>query len=267
VADHAFLLAVGFAVGVYATALGAGGAFLLTPLLLLRHPSSAPEQIATASLLVIAVSSGVSSAHAVRSRRLDYPVVAVLLAAIVPAAALGAATTAFVPRREFTLGFAVLLFALALYIVLPRRNAVVAPARGWRRLVTDRQGESYAYRLPVVRSVVAAGAAAFLSALAGIGGGPLTTPLQIRVMRIPVALAVPLAHVLITALAIAAVGLHLVAQHAGEPLRDAPWLVAGMLMGNPLGQRLNRRLRESPALRLLAIGLVLVAARTAVSAW
>lgn len=267
VGDHAFLLVTGFAVGIYATALGAGGAFLLTPLLLFRHPTSAPEYVATASLAVVAVSSGISSAHAVRSRRLDYPVVGLLLAAIVPSAIVGAAATSLVPRRAFTFAFSVLLLALAVYIVLPKSNAVAAPARGWRRFLTDRERDSYAYAFPIVRSLVAAAAAAFVSALAGIGGGPLTTPLEIRVMRIPVALAVPIAHVLITALAVAALGLHLAAHHTGEPLRDAPWLAAGMLAGNPLGQRLHRRLGEGVALRLLAIGLVLVAARTAVSAW
>jgi uncharacterized membrane protein YfcA len=38
--DAVLLVAIGFCVGVYSTALGAGGAFLLTPLLLIRHPDT-----------------------------------------------------------------------------------------------------------------------------------------------------------------------------------------------------------------------------------
>jgi uncharacterized membrane protein YfcA len=263
-AESAFLVAIGIAVGVYATALGAGGAFLLTPFLLLRHPGTRPEFVAMASLAIVAASSGLSSIHALRQRRLDYPVAGVLIAAVVPAASLGAASTSFVPRRAFELGFAVLLLTLAVYIVLPRANTVVASVRGWRRLVADREGHSYFYTFPLWRSLIAAAGAGFLSALAGIGGGPLYTPLAIRVMRIPVELAVPTAHVVITALALAGLGTHLIAGNTGDPLRDAPWLAAGMLAGNPLGQRLNRRLREGPVLRLLAVGMVIVAIRTAI---
>jgi uncharacterized membrane protein YfcA len=262
--EYAFLLTIGIAVGVYATALGAGGAFLLTPLLLFRHPSTPPQFVAMASLSVVAVSSGLSSALALRQRRLDYPVAGVLVAVVIPAAVLGAATTSLIPRRAFELGFGALLIALAIYVVMPRTNTVVGQVRGWRRLVADREHHSYFYTFPVWRSLITASGAGFLSSLAGIGGGPIYTPLAIRIMRIPVELAVPTAHVIITALALSGLTTHLLAGNIGPPLHDAPWLAAGMLAGNPFGQRLNRRLREGPVLRLLAVGMVLVAVRTAI---
>lgn len=261
--DAALLVAIGFAVGVYSTALGAGGAFLLTPLLLIRHPQIAPEYVATASLSIVTLSSGLSAVQAVRSRLLDPPVLAVLVAAVVPMAVLGAATTAVVPRREFQLGFSVFMFAMAVYLVLPRREFIAERVRGWRRFVETGAGATVVYTFPVVRGVIAAAGASYLSSLAGIGGGPIYTPLEIRVMRIPVTLAVPTAHVVVTALAVSGLALHLVSGHIGEPLRDAPWLAAGMLAGNPLGRRVGRRLREGPVIRLLVVGIVIVAARTA----
>ena len=99
-AQYAFLVGIGFAVGVYATALGAGGAFLLTPLLLLRHPGSPPQFVAMASLTVVVTSSGLSSLQALRERRLDYPVLGLLVAAVVPAAVLSA-----IPRAIASIGF------------------------------------------------------------------------------------------------------------------------------------------------------------------
>jgi uncharacterized membrane protein YfcA len=237
---------------------------LLTPLLLLRYPDTPPQFVAMASLAIVVVSSGLSSIQALRQRRLDYPVTGLLVAAVVPCAVLGAALTAQVPRRLFELGFAALLLALAVYVVLPRPTAVLSQVRGWRRLVRDREGHFYFYTFPVTRSLSVAGGASVLASLAGIGGGPMFTPLTIRVMRVPVELAVPTAHVVITALALSGLTWHVAAGNFGPPLADAPWLAAGMLAGNPFGQRLNRRLGEGPVIRLLAAGMVLVAIRTAV---
>ena len=261
--EYALLVAIGFAVGIYSTALGAGGAFLLTPLLLIRHPDVAPAYVATASLSIVVLSSGLSAVQAFRSRQLDYPVLAVLVAAVVPMAVLGAATTGLVPRRAFQLGFSVFMFAMAVYLILPRRVEYIAvQVSGWRRYVETGDGETVVYTFPVVRAVIAAAVASFLSSLAGIGGGPLYTPLEIRVMRIPMTIAVPMAHVVITSLAVSGLALHLVEGNVGEPMRDMPWLAAGMLAGNPLGRIVGRRLREGPVIRLLVGGIVIVAART-----
>jgi uncharacterized protein len=264
---YAALLFVGCAVGVYSTALGAGGAFLLTPLLLIRHPDSRPEYVATAGLTIVAISSGVNAAQAFRSGRLDPRVVALLTAVVVPSAVAGAAMTQFIPRREFTLAFAVLLLATAAFVLAPQPQRIAStPLRGWRRLVEDRLGDRYIYTFPPLRSALIAAGAGFLSSMAGIGGGPLYTPLEIRLMRMPVAVAVPTAHVVITGLALAGLALHFATGHFGAPLYDAPWLAAGMLAGNPLGKRLHRRLNNVVAVRLLAAGMLLVAVRTGLSA-
>lgn len=261
------LVAIGWVVGVYSTALGAGGAFLLTPLLLIRYPDTPPEYIATAGLAIVAVSSGLNALQSLRTGRLDPRVVGLLTAVVVPSAAAGAAMTAFIPRREFALAFSALLLATAAFVLWPQPQRIAtSPPRGWRRLVQDRRGDRYIYTFPPVRSAIIAAGAGFLSSMAGIGGGPLYTPLEIRVMRMPVAIAVPTAHVVITALALSGLTLHLASGHVGAPLLDAPWLAAGMLAGNPLGQRLHRRLNNVVAIRLLAAGMLVVAARTAISA-
>jgi uncharacterized membrane protein YfcA len=57
--------------------------------------------------------------------------------------------------------------------------------------------------------------------------------------------------------------LHLSLGHGGDPLHDIPFLGAGILLANPLGHRLRRRMGEGPLMRALALGLVVVAARTA----
>ena len=51
------LVAIAFAIGAYAGAIGAGGGFLLAPALLLRHPDADPAAITTATLTVVLAAS------------------------------------------------------------------------------------------------------------------------------------------------------------------------------------------------------------------
>ena len=262
--EAAALVVAGFAIGAYATAIGAGGGFLFAPLLLLRYADAEPAAITSASLSVVAVSSGLSAVMGARRRRIDYPVAGALAAAAVPGALIGASLTGFLPRQLFTGGIAVMLLLLAGYLGWRPRAAFVDPVRrGWRRRFRDGEGDVYGYRIPLLRSAVTTLVAAFVAALAGIGGGVLYVPLATRVMRMPHPLAVPAAHIVIATLAVVVAAFHFAAGHMDEPMRDVVWLVAGVVIANPVGQRLNRRLGEGTLTRALAAGLLLVSLRTA----
>ena len=130
-------------------------------------------------------------------------------------------------------------------------------------MIEDRDGQRFEYRIPVVRSIAPNIGMAFLSALAGIGGGPIGVPIMTRIMRIPHASAVPTIQVKTAIYAASIVAFHLALGHAGEPLRDVPFLGLGVLLANPLGQHLRRRLGEGHLMRALALILLIVAARTA----
>lgn len=263
--DALVLVVVGVAVGAYAAAIGAGGGFLITPLLLLRYSGALPVEVTAASLTVVAISSAVSSAVAAVRRRIDYGVTALLAVSTIPMALVGAAVTDLLPRRLFALGVAGLLLALAGYLVLRPRALFVRPvAGGWRREFRESaSGDTYVYTVPVVRAVLGASAAAFVSAVSGIGGGPFHVPVATRVARIPHHLAVPAVQVVIMTLSVVVVAYHLASGHVGEPMRDVPWLGVGVVLGNPAGQWLNRRLGEGALTRALAAGLLLISVRTA----
>lgn len=258
------LLITGVAVGTYAGAVGAGGGFLLTPILLARYSDAQPDEITTATLSGVAIASASSSLAAARRRRLDRPVAALLIGAAIPPALLGAAATSLLPRSWFALGFALMLVATGLWLAWRPVARIVAPVSGgWRREVNDGAGATFVYRIPVVRSALAAATAAGLSTLAGIGGGLLYAPLATRVMRIPHALAVPVAQTLITAVATSAVALHFAAGHAADPLDDVPPLAIGVVASIPLARLVHDRLGEGPLTRALAAGLLIVGIRTA----
>jgi len=261
--DLLVLAGAGFAIGIYATAIGAGGGFLLAPLLLARYADAPPVAITTAALSVIVLSSGLAALRSERERRVDRRLAVVLVAATMPTALLGAATTALLPRTLFAVGFAALLLVVGLYLAWRPEPGIATPVRrGWQRSLVDRDGSLFRYRVPLRRSVAAAGSAAFIAALAGIGGGLIYTPLAIRVMRLPHTLAVPLSYVVITAIAVIVVLFHLAAGHAGEPMEAVPPLAIGVVAANPVGRRLHRLLGEGALLRVLAAGLLVVSVST-----
>ena len=265
--EAAALVAAGTAIGVYATAIGASGAFLIAPLLLFRYPGLDPQFVTTASLTVAAISSGLSTVVVTRERRVDGPVALALIGIAVPAALIGASGTALVPRGAFDAAFAAVLLGLAAYLAWRPVNGEVAPlAGGWRRHLTDRAGHVFDYRIPVWRSVAPIVAATVGSTMVGITGGPIKVPIMSRIMRMPHAVVVPTAHVLNAATATGAVALLLVLGHGGAPMGDVPWLAAGVLAGNPLGQRYRRMLGEGRLTRMLALGLVIVALGTGAKA-
>ncbi len=263
-AEAVFLIAIGALIGGYAASIGAGGGFLIAPLLLLRYPDADPAEITTASLTVVLVSSLTSTIIVSRERRVDFSVVALMGAIAIPAALVGAATTGILPRAFFALFFTLLLLGIAAYI-LWRPIAIITdpPARAWRRELSDREGNHFLYRIPVLRSIVPNAAAGFIAALAGIGGGPIGIPIMTRVMHLPHAIAVPSMHVLISAQTAAVLALHLLLSHNGDPMGDVPWLAVGVVVANPAGQWLRRNLGEGLLMQALAIGLLVVAVSTA----
>lgn len=266
--ELAGLALAGFAIGVYATSIGAGGGFLLAPLLLLRYPDASPAEVTMAALSVVVLSSGLSATLAERAHRVDRPVAGMLTAAALPAGLLGALGTSLLPRSLFAAVFAALLLSTGLYLVWRPAARYLDPVRhGWFREFTDGEGNTFHYRVPVRRSIFATATAAFCAALAGVGGGLIYTPLATRMMRIPHSLAVPLAYVVNTGMALTVVAFHAATSHTGDPLRDVPPLGIGVLAATPIGRRANRRLGEGPLTRFLAAGLIVVSLRTALIAW
>ena len=63
---------LGFAIGVFGTLVGAGGGFILTPVLLLVYPQTSPALITAISLIVVFFNAGSGSVAYARQKRIDY---------------------------------------------------------------------------------------------------------------------------------------------------------------------------------------------------
>ncbi len=261
------LVGAGALIGIYATAVGAGGGFLLAPLLLLRYTDADPPEVTMAALSVVAVSSGLTTVFSARERRIDYAVSGLLLVTALPAALIGALGTTLLPRAAFAGFFAALLLIIGLFLIVRPSAPIGAPGtRGWRRHHTDADGSTFYYLFPVRRSIGVTSVAALLASLAGIGGGLIYTPLTTHVMRMPHWLAVPTAHVLITGIAVMVVIFQLAAGNFADPMQDVPALALGVIPASRFSSRLQRRLGAGLLTRFLAIGLLVIGIRTALIA-
>ena len=66
------LLLTGFVIGTVGTLIGAGGGFILVPLLLLTHPQFSPEIVTAVSIVIVAANAVSGSVAYSRSGRIDY---------------------------------------------------------------------------------------------------------------------------------------------------------------------------------------------------
>jgi len=95
------LVLLGVAVGGVGTLVGAGGGFLLTPVLLLVYPHDSPRTITAISLAAVWANSTSGSLAYARQRRIDLRSGIIFGIATLPGAVGGALLVRYVPRPSF----------------------------------------------------------------------------------------------------------------------------------------------------------------------
>ena len=121
-----WLLPLGFIVGTFGTLIGAGGGFILVPVLLLLYPDKSPETITSISLAVVFFNALSGSFAYARMRRIDFKSGIIFAIATIPGSILGAYTTSYIPRNIFNGVFAVLLIAASVFLMLkPNNNKIM----------------------------------------------------------------------------------------------------------------------------------------------
>ena len=122
VGDLILLGLLGAVVGVFGTLVGAGGGFILTPVLLVLYPTASPTTITSISLVVVFFNALSGSLAYARQRRIDYRSGAAFAAATIPGSILGALVVADSPRRLFDALTGLLLAGLAVWLLRSRKS-------------------------------------------------------------------------------------------------------------------------------------------------
>ena len=269
-ATTAVLLALlGVGVGAFGTVVGAGGGFVLTPVLLLLYPHDPPQRLTAISLTVVFFNAASGTWAYLRQHRVDVRSGLVFAAATIPGAIGGALLTGTVSRRLFDALMGVVLGLLAVWLLTGERWRPGPARRGMRhRVLVDRDGLRYEYDVPLVSGALYSLGVGFVSSFLGIGGGVIHVPLLVRALGFPTHVATATSHFVLAWMAGVGAVTHAVSGSfaGGHGVRRAVALSLGVIVGAQAGARLSRRLRGHHIERLLAVALLALAARLLVGA-
>ena len=260
--ELAVLVVIGLLVGAYGTVIGAGGGFILVPVLLFLYPEYGPEEVTAISLLVVFGNSVSGSIAYARQKRIDYRTGMLFAGCSVPGVIAGALLVPHVPERLFTGLFGVMLIALALTSVRAKPAAIRNPLRGpgvLVRTVMDPEGRMYIYAYRIWQASLLALGIGFISSLFGIGGGVIQVPAMIMLLHIPVQFAVATSLFTLMFMTGGASAVHgVTGSLQGEQLVQAIALMIGAVPGAQIGAVLAWRIKGRHRLLLLggAIGLL-----------
>jgi uncharacterized membrane protein YfcA len=267
-APHAWLLPLGFLVGAFGTLIGAGGGFLLVPVLLLFYPNDPPELITSISLAVVFFNAASGSLAYARMKRIDYKSGVIFSIATIPGAVLGALTTAYFQRWLFDLVFGILMVIAAVYLLIhPGAEAQVGAAlpestsfRSTRSLV-DAKGISYCFSYNPLLGAGLSLFVGYLSSLLGVGGGFIHVPILVRLLSFPVHIATATSHFILAVMALAGTLVHIATGTFSHGAGRTMILAVGVIFGAQVGAVLSNRVHGDWIIRGLAVALAVVGVR------
>lgn len=260
-----WLLPLGFIVGAFGTLIGAGGGFILVPVLLLLYPDKSPETITCISLAVVFFNSLSGSVAYARMKRIDYKSGLLFAISTVPGSILGALTTSSIPRDVFNGIFGVLLIVASVFLLIKPRDTRVnrqnMAGSLILRSITDHKGEQYTYSYNPVLGVITSIIVGFVSSLLGIGGGIIHVPVLVHALTFPVHIATATSHFVLVAMSLSGTVVHAASGLLSQGTREIIALSVGVVLGAQLGARFSSRLQGVLIIRSLACALSLVGIR------
>jgi len=248
---YLLLILGGVVVGTFGTLIGAGGGFILAPVLLLLYPHDTPQTITSISLAVTFANAFSGSVAYGRMKRINYKYGLMFSGAAVPGAVLGAIAVRYVPRREFDLVFAIVMIAAAVLVF------VKAPAESD---ASELRPVSLS-RARVAQGILISVAVGFLSSLLGIGGGIIHVPALAGILGFPVHVATATSHFILAFSAGAGTVAHVASGAFQHGIRRTIALAVGVLIGAQIGARMSTHVKGRLIIRALAVGLALVGVR------
>lgn len=265
---------LGFIVGTFGTLIGAGGGFILVPVLLLAYPELPPDVITAISMAVVATNAISGSVAYARSGRIDYKAGIRFAVFTIPGSIIGVYITRFIPLEVFHIVFGILLIVLSGYLFLKNTKAahartasVASGSTNAKNIVhstiTDKQGSVFTYSYNPTYGIIISVLVGFISPILGIGGGIVHVPAMVQWLGFPVYIATATSHFILAIMATVSVGVHL---FQGSYTHEAvagilPGLCIGIIPGALLGAYLSHRIATHIIIRVLAVCLALVGIR------
>jgi len=272
-----FLIGLGLGVGFLSGLFGVGGGFLMTPLLVF---AGIPSTVAVGTTLSHITASSVSGALTQwRRRAIDFKMAGVMLSGGLAGTLIGVWLVDHLRRQGqmdliVSLSYVLLLGVVgiimlkeSLHTLHAPRGGAAAPARAITRpwimaLPLKTRFRQSRLFISIIPPVIIGLFVGMLSAIMGIGGGFIVVPAMIYILRIPTNVVLGTSLVQIIAITAITTVLQATSNYAVDIVL-AFFLVVGGVVGAQLGVRAGARLRGEQLRLLLAVVVLLVAARLA----
>lgn len=260
-----WLVPLGFVAGTYGTLIGAGGGFVLAPLLLMLYPQDNPENITSISLAVVFFNALAGSIAYGRAKRIDYRSGLLFSVATTPGAMLGALSTAYLSRPWFNTILGLMMIGGSVFLLLPHKSSKKpdddSATSHAARLVIDSEGIRHVYAYNPKLAVAISAFVGYVSSLLGIGGGIIHVPVLVQLLNFPVHIATATSHFVLAIMAFTGTAVHVATGAFTHGIRRTTTLAIGVILGAPLGARISQRVHGPWIIRGLALALGFVGVR------
>jgi len=261
------LISLGFGIGAYGTLIGAGGGFLLMPLLLFIYPKEHQSTLTAISLAVVFFNSLSGSAAYARLKRIDYKSGLMFAAATIPGAICGVITNASIPRKGFEAIFSIFLISLALFLFIRPKSDTKSTREkprsrssphGMARVLESLDGMTFEYHFYPLLGFTIFFFLGFIATFLGIGGGSLIVPTLSYVLNFPVFIATATSQFIVAITTFTATMVHIWQGSFHHGAHRTAAMGIGVLIGAQLGAYLSNKIKGAWIIRGLALAVALV---------
>ncbi len=265
IAQYLELILLGFGAGTFGTLIGAGGGFVLMPMLLLLYPHESPAVIASMTLAVVFFNALSGTEAYAMMGRVDFKSGLIFSSALIPATILGTLTTSHLPRNLFDsiIGILMLIASVFLLIKHDMQRKITeskTPHHILRHLIERDGTEDYYTYNPWV-GLALSFCLGYLSGLTGIGGGVFYVPVFTYVLNFPIHIATATSQFALAILGLTGTLSHIVTGAFVHGVHRTIVLAIGVVLGAQTGAHLSRIIKGQVIIRCLAVTLGLVGLR------
>ncbi len=198
VANAFLLVIVGIFVGAVGTLVGAGGGFLVVPILIIFYGFSPQLAVGTSMAVVFLNALSGTFSYMVQSK-VDYELGVRFAVAAVPGIVIGAVAAQAANMTFFSVLFSCLILTMAYLLVFVKDLQLVTAAAGVARarIIRDSYGGEHVYTTDLSIGTGGSFLVGVISGLFGIGGGIIHVPLM-NFIGLPVHIATATSHFIIT---------------------------------------------------------------------
>jgi uncharacterized membrane protein YfcA len=256
----------GAIIGMLGTLIGAGGGFLIVPLLVVLQPRWSTDEITAFSLAVVTANATTGALSYWRARRVDPFSFPLYTLAALPGSIVGAFVSAYLPRRLFDPIFGGVLILIGIWLFARPGSSDAGGVTGtFRRILYDRAGTRYEWAFDPRVGFAGSTVVGFLSSVLGIGGGIIHVPLLATVLGFPAHIATATSHAVLAVTAGVATIVHVAHGDYRSTWQLVLATAGGAVVGAPIGARLSTLVSGAVILRILAVALAFVGARLLVA--